>query len=249
MNMLTAYALSFFSGAAIGLLGAGGSILLVPILIYVLGFPVRSAMGASLLIISITAAIAALAHARQGNVEWKLGLQFAALGMVGSYAGGRSAGLVPPGILLSLFSVVVLAVGVYMLLRKEPAKSQAQRIDSFLAKSLASLSIGLLTGLVGVGGGFIVVPALLLLFGLDIKRAMGTSLVIVSVQSASGFAGVASHAAFPIALTTAIVVTNVAGSLVGAKLNNRVSPKNLQKGFAVLLLVLGSWTLYQALSG
>ena len=249
MNLIWALTLSTFSGVIIGSMGAGGSILLVPILIYLLQMPVKTAMGVSLLTIALTSLVASIAHQRQKNVCWQLAIPWATTGMVAAYLGSRLAQYFTSNSLLLIFSLVVI-ISALSLIKKPTVIDQqltAHRANYPLRTILPISSlIGILTGLIGVGGGFLLVPTLVHL-KLPIKLAIGTSLVIISLQSAVGFLGYASHTEFSLSILTTVAVANMAGSLLGIELNRHLSSQQLKTAFVFLILAVGLFTLFSSL--
>jgi uncharacterized membrane protein YfcA len=239
MGLLGAGALVFVAGVLFGLFGAGGSILLVPILIYVLDLPVKSALGTSLLILMLTGSVATLAHARSRNVSWWIGLRWAALGMVAAYAGGRVAEFIPEGVLLTMFSTVVVVASVAMMRRPKLAAAVDPRSIPTTKVVVVGAALGFFTGVMGVGGGFLLVPALVLLCGMDVKLAVGTSLLIIAVNSLGGFLGFAAHESFPWRVTLTVAAFNAVGSLVGERIGKRLPGHRLRPAFGVFLLLVG----------
>ena len=238
--MLLGIAASLLIGVSLGLLGGGGSILTVPLLVYVLGVEPKTAIAMSLLVVGITSASAVVVHARAGRVRWRTAFVFGGGGMSGAFLGARVARQVPPGLLLLLFSTVMVAAAVAMLRRKEapavPGVSAGAPgllpVPRVLAQGAA---VGLLSGLVGAGGGFLIVPALVLV-GLSTQAAVGTSLAVISLQCFAGLLGHLGHVQLPWGLTAAVVGTAVGGSFLGGYFSSRVSPGSLRKGFAVFVL-------------
>lgn len=247
MEILLAGGLAFVAGVAFGVFGAGGSILLVPILVYVLHLPVKMSLGMALLILVFTGGIAALAHARSGNIRWKIGLQWSALGIAGAYVGGRIAEFIHPAALLTMFAVVVVvsAAGMISGRGQDRAAERGQSEPSLVKISVVGLTLGFLTGMIGVGGGFLLVPALVLLCGMDVKRAIGTSLIIISFKSLGGFLGFAHHTQFPILLTITIAAFNAVGSVVGERIGKPLPAGRLRPAFGVFLLVVGAVMVIQ----
>lgn len=250
--LLFAAALSILIGISLGLLGGGGSILTVPILVYALGVEEKSAIAGSLMIVGITSAAAAIQHARAGNVQWRTGLIFSGAGMAGAFAGGRLAAYIPGPALIGLFAVVMLATGAAMW-RKKPVEAAAGEkaleakpkhlpIGKILGEGLV---VGVVTGLVGAGGGFLVVPALALLGGLPMHQAVGTSLVVIALKSFAGFAGYAGHVEVDYQLISIMSVAAVIGSFGGARIGRTVSQEKLRKGFAVFVLLMAVYLLYK----
>jgi uncharacterized membrane protein YfcA len=234
LELITAGLLAFIAGIAFGIFGAGGSILLVPILVYVLGLPVKVSLGMALLILVMTGGIAALAHARSGNINWKVGFQWSALGIGGAYAGGRVAEFIHPVVLLTMFAVVVVVSSVGMIRQRD--KDSLEEVHSdlpFWKIGVIGLVLGFLTGMIGVGGGFLLVPALVLLGNVKIKRAIGTSLLIIAMKSLGGFLGFSAHTEFP--------------SLVGERIGKPLPSHRLRPAFAIFLLVVGAAMVIQNL--
>lgn len=223
-------------GVALGLLGGGGGVLLVPALVYLLGVEVESAVATSLLVIGVTSAVAAVAHGRAGRVRYRVGLLFSATAMAGAFAGGRVAPLIPPAVLLTGFTLVMLATALAMMRprRRGPSKAAPDPRKVLLIGAL----VGAVGGLVGAGGGFLIVPALILFGGLAAPEAIGTSLLAIALLALAGFAGHASHLRLDLRLVAAVTAAAVAGSLAGTRLGARVSPDGLRRGFAWFLLVV-----------
>ncbi len=235
---------ALFVGVLLGMLGGGGSILTVPLLVYVLGVEPRTAIAMSLVVVGITSASGALMHAWAGRVRWRTALVFGAGGMTGAFLGGRINPLIPANTLLLLFAGVMAAAAVAMLRRKEaPASSASTLAPVPVARVLMQgLAVGLLSGLVGAGGGFLIVPALALV-GLPMPVAAATSLVVIALQSAAGFAGHLGQVQLPWALTGAVLMAAMTGSLVGGRLASHVAPATLRRGFAVFVLATATLLL------
>lgn len=237
--MVLALALSVLIGLSLGLLGGGGSILTVPILVYAVGLGPKVAIATSLLVVGVTSAAAAVTHARAGRVRWKHAGLFGAAGMVGAYAAGRVAHLVPATALLIGFSLMMVATAIAMLRgRRVPADAapQSLRVGKVL---LEGTVVGAVTGLVGAGGGFLVVPALVLLGGLPMATAVGTSLVVISMKSFAGFAGYLGHVDIDWALSGMVSAAAVTGSLVGGRLAGKVNQDTLRQAFAWFVVLMG----------
>ncbi|HOB48518.1 MAG TPA: sulfite exporter TauE/SafE family protein [Mycobacterium sp.] len=238
-----AVALAVLVGVSLGLLGGGGSILTVPLLTYVAGVDAQHAIATSLLVVGVTSAVAAVTHARSGRVRWKLAALFGAAAMAGAYTGGRLAHFVPGNILLIGFAVIMIAAAVAMLRgRRDVTDESVGKLPVFKIL-LQGVGVGLISGLVGAGGGFLLVPALALLGGLPMPAAVGTSLVVISMQS---FAGLAGHLATePIDWKLAGMVTAAAvvGSVVGGLLVSRVNAGTLRQAFGWFILVMAAVVL------
>lgn len=240
MHLWFAGALAFAAGTVFGVFGAGGSILLVPILVYVIGVPVKTALGMSLFILMFTGFVAALAHARSMNVRWMIGIRWALVGILGAYAGGRVAEFVPEAVLLTMFAIVVVAAAILMIVRRVPPSSTEPEHMPPLKGILTGLVLGFFTGVIGVGGGFLLVPALVLVCGVNVKHAIGTSLLIISINSLGGFLGFSAHETFPWRLTLTVAVLNGAGSLLGERLGKPLPAHRLRPAFGVFLLIVGA---------
>lgn len=250
--MFTALALALLVGIALGLLGGGGSILTLPILTYVAGMDTKSAIAASLFVVAVTSATGVITHARAGRVRWRTGLLFGAAGMVGAYGGGRVAAYIPGSVLMIAFALMMLATAVAMLRERKPGPALAPasaRRDLPIGKILLEgIVVGVVTGIVGAGGGFLVVPALALLGGLSMEVAIGTSLVVISMKSFAGFYGHLQHVErLDWTLTLGVTAVAVAGSFVGAAVAGRVPPQMLRKGFGAFVLLMAAFVLSREL--
>lgn len=236
-------ALSALIGVTLGLLGGGGSILAVPTLVYVAHLSTKDGIATSLLVVGVTSAIAMLTHARHGRIAWRTGAVFGAASMAGAYVGGRVAHFVPASWLLGGFTLMMVVTAVAMMRpRQKTIDSETCNPTGGVARSIAiGVGIGLLTGVVGAGGGFVIVPALTLLHGLPIRTAVGTSLLVITMNSAAGFLGAMAHATIPWGLAAAVTVAAVAGSLLGAAVASRTKPESLRKGFAWFVLAMAAF--------
>lgn len=231
--------LALLIGVTLGLLGGGGSILTLPILTYVAGVAPKSAIASSLFVVAVTSAVGVVAHARAGRVRWRTGLLFGAAGMLGAFAGGRIAGHLPArGLMLGFATMMVVAA--LAMLRGRRA-SAATTVELAVGKVvLIGATVGLIVGTVGAGGGFIVVPALVLLGGLAMESAVGTSLLVIAMQSFAGFFGHLGHTAIAWPLTLAVTAMAVVGSFVGGNLAGRVPPAQLRRAFGVFVLLMAA---------
>jgi uncharacterized protein len=239
MELLLAFALALVVGIALGLLGGGGSILTVPLLVYVLGVEAKSAIATSLLVVGVTASAALILHARAKRVQWRTGLLFGAAGMTGAYFAGRVAEAIPGTILLVAFGVMMLVTAVAMMRGSGvPPTAKAPPRMSVVKILLEGFAVGCVTGLVGAGGGFLVVPALVLLGGVSMHVAVGTSLVVVAMKSFAGLAGYLGHATIDWTLAAVITAAAVLGSLLGSAWAARLPQRVLRRGFALFVLVM-----------
>lgn len=233
--------LSALIGFSLGLIGGGGSIITVPVLVYVLGVEAHEAVGMSLAVVGATSLVGALLHRRRGNLQMKTGLIFGAAGVVGAFVGSPLTRLLSPSALLLTFALLMLAIAVLMLRRKTAGDAQIEtgKKQPSLWKSLAAgFAVGVLTGFLGVGGGFLIVPALVMFGGLSIKDAIGTSLFVIFLNCVAGLIGHASQNGFDWNLTAQVTALATAGTIFGTLLSHRLAAAKLQKGFAVFVLIV-----------
>ncbi len=239
--MILTLALSVLIGLSLGLLGGGGSILTVPILVYAAGLDPKDGIATSLLVVGATSVSAMLFHARSGRVAWRVGSLFGVASMIGAYGGGRLAHVLPAKLLLAGFTLMMFVTALAMMRRRRDGRAAevtALRGAAFARAAAIGVAIGLLTGIIGAGGGFVIVPALVLLSGLPMRTAVGTSLLVIAMNSFAGFAGTLSHATIHWSLALAVTAASVVGSLVGAALAGRVKPESLRSGFAWFVLAM-----------
>jgi len=236
-------------GLSLGLLGSGGSILTVPVLVYLIGQPEKLAIAGSLAIVGAIAAFGSLPYIRSGLVNWRAVALFGFPGMVGTYLGAWLALYVSGAFQLTLFALVMLSAS-YLMLR--PIDFETPSAPRPMWKiTLDGLIVGVVTGLVGVGGGFLVVPALVLLGGLAMRKAVATSLVIIAMKSFSGFYKYldvldAEHLELDIDVIILVTLLGIAGSFAGNLLANRIPQTQLKRLFGVFLIIMGSFILLQA---
>ena len=245
MLIAAVVALAAVVGLTLGLLGGGGSILMVPLLTYVAGMPTAEAITASLVVVGATSAVSAVGHARAGRVRWRTGLLFGAAGMTGALAGGLIGGHLPGQLLMAAFAMLMVITALAMLRGRRSTATTGDATPSPGRVLLVGAGVGLVTGLLGAGGGFLIVPALTLLAGLPITAAVGTSLLVIAMNSAAGLAGHLTAVPVDWALTGAITAAAVLGSLAGARLLTRVSAEKLRRGFGWFVLIMGAFVLVQ----
>lgn len=246
------FVLAAFMGISLGLLGGGGSILAVPILTYAAGFGAKEAIASSLAVVGLTSLFAALGHWRLGKVNVRVALIFGAVAMASTYLGARLAVFFSGGAQLALFAVVMIVAAYFMFREHGTDLAEDAPEGRFSGKRLSyglivaeGLAVGVLTGLVGVGGGFLIVPALVVLGGLPMKEAVGTSLLVISMKSAAGFAGYIGQVEVQWGYLALFTAAAVAGSLGGTHLVRYVPQGALKKAFALFLVVMGVFILYQ----
>lgn len=222
-------------GVLLGALGSGGSVVIFPVLVYIAVVTPQSAVPMSLAVVGTTSAAAAFLHAQRGNFHVKAALLFGASGIVGAYFGSTGTRLVSGQVLMLVFSLLLLIIGVSMLRR---VRSRTAHVCRPLRCLVLGVIVGALTGFIGIGGGFLIVPALVLLAGLDIKTAIGTSLAVIAFNSAAGLAGQLRYAEVDWAFTVALTAAALAGMLPGVKLTGRIPETAVRQAFASLLIVL-----------
>jgi uncharacterized protein len=232
-----AFVLAALIGLSLGLLGSGGSIITLPVLVYVAGIPAHPAVGMSLVIVGGTSTFGALLNLRQGAFDLRAGTFFALSGMAGAFGGAKFTHLVSAPVLLLLFGVLMLAMGTRMLQSGESTtQSQFCKPLRCLATGLA---VGALTGFLGVGGGFLILPALVLFAGLEMKPAIGTSLAVIAVNCFGGLIGQLHYIDFNWPLTLLFLAAAVVGMFAGTALAKWLSAAVLRTGFAWCVLLLG----------
>jgi uncharacterized membrane protein YfcA len=241
-------ALAVAIGVSLGLLGGGGSILAVPLLVYVAGLPATEAIAISLLVVGVTSGVGLIPHARAGRIRWRSGLLFGAAGMAGAYAGGRLAAVIPATMLLTGFALMMFGTAVVMIRGRRDAPDRPVPPERSAAQVAPyGAAVGLVAGLVGAGGGFLVVPALVLLGGLAMPTAVGTSLLVIALQSLAGFAGHLATTTVHWGLTAAVTAAAVGGGLLGARLVDRIQPDRLRRWFGWLVVAMATLVLGQQL--
>ena len=238
-------ALAATIGVVLGLLGGGGSILTVPVLVYVLGYGAKPAIAMSLPVVGVTSLIGAGLHWRLGNVRVGTALLFGVLAMAGSFAGAKLGLLLSSRVQMLLLAIVMIAAAVSMLRGRPGGDDDAapSRTRLVLIKPVA-LGVGVLTGVVGIGGGFLVVPALVLLANVPMREAIGTSLLVIAMNAVSGFAGYLGAVEIDWSFLGGFTAAAVGGALVGTGLTSKVPQATLKRAFAIFLVALGTFVFY-----
>ncbi len=238
-------------GLSLGLLGSGGSILTVPLLVYLLGQPEKVAIAGSLLVVGSIALVGAIPWSLRGEVDWRSVFWFGLPGMLGTVLGAHVSRWIPGAVQLLLFAIVML-VAAWRMSRPAPAAKTAAAARSRGWIVADGAGVGVLTGVVGVGGGFMIVPALVLLGGLVMHRAIGTSLWIIALNAYSGFfkhLWVLQDAGLSLDWMILGLITAIGalGSLLGQRIGSRLPQSILRRGFAVLLILMGIFIIGQEL--
>jgi uncharacterized membrane protein YfcA len=256
--LLAALGLGAAIGLVLGALGGGGSVLTVPALVFVLGVTAQAATTASLVIVGITALVATFGHARSGHVRWRSGLLLAAAGVPASLGGTALNRLVSENVLLLAFAVLMLVAAVGMLIQppKHPADSDGQapsRRDGsrrlWPRLMVAGLLIGALTGFFGVGGGFVIVPVLVVALSFPIASAVGTSLVVIALNAAVALAARIGQAELDWGVIVPFTAAAVLASLVGTRVADRLPANTLTRAFAGLLMFVAVYVAVRAVLG
>jgi uncharacterized protein len=239
--------LGFAIGLILGFLGGGGSILTVPALVYIVGQSPQAAVTASLVIVGANASMGALFHRRQGTLNWQVALAFGGIGMVTAYWAAGLSKLISPTLLMILFALLMVVVALYMILSKTP-QAKEETTHGWAVTLASGAVVGLLTGFLGVGGGFLIVPALVMLVGLPIRQAVGTSLIIIAMNSLAGLLGHLSGATFDMVVIGIFVVTGFVGAFAGSRLGRILKPEHLRTSFALFVMLLGALLLVDNVS-
>jgi uncharacterized membrane protein YfcA len=267
VTILLAVVAGALIGLSLGALGGGGSILAVPVLVYLLGQSPAQATTGSLVVVGVTSLIGAITAQRSGNVLLARGAIFGLVGLGGAAIGAKASSLVSQPVLLAAFAALMLVVGVLMAVRQ----IRHRRFGAHLARPklddplisfrdgfhcdcpralkvlITATVVGLLTGFLGVGGGFLVVPALVLALGLPMEYAAGTSLVVITMTSAAALAVRAGVGATPDwGVVAALTGASAVGGFVGARLADRTDTARLSAAFTVLVLLVAGYTAFRA---
>ncbi len=243
-----AIGLSLLIGVLMGLLGGGGSVLLVPVLLYVLRLDPKSALATSQLVMVGTSVVAMSVHARAGHVVPGIGGLFGLLAMLGAYLGGRIAAYVPSRLLLLGFITLMLLSAFQMLRTRNSSESKPAASPGIAWRAVAiGFPTGLVAGLLGAGGGFLIVPALALFGGLPMPQAVGTSLLVIAMQSVAGASGYLRHASVDLHLVAWLSLAMAGSSILGGLLAGRLPAQLLRRIFAGLLLLVASFMLVRSL--
>ncbi|MEA5573525.1 sulfite exporter TauE/SafE family protein [Calothrix sp. UHCC 0171] len=256
MTWIIGHLLAACIGITLGLIGGGGSVLALPILVYVMGIPPKSAIAMTLVIVGTVSLLGVIPHWRAKNVNFKTALIFGSATMVGAFVGAKIATLpiVTETFQMMLFAIMMLVAAVFMIRRSSKPVAADDTLAFYpppvckycwLWLMTEGLAVGVLTGLVGVGGGFAIVPALVLLGNVPMKQAIGTSLLIIVFNSVAGFLGYLGHVSLNWNLMFSFIVAASIGTIFGAYLAEFVPASRLQKSFGYFLLAVAALVLVQ----
>jgi hypothetical protein len=252
------------TGLLLGILGSGGSIITLPALMYLLDVAPKPAIAMSLGIVGVTASIATIQHWRKGNVNLPVALVFSIFGAGGTFAGAKIGIIMPELLQLGMFAAIMY-MAAYRMLKPKPiaaedsvpgiggggvAVLEAPLVSARLGHiAMHGIVVGVLTGMVGVGGGFLIVPALVLLSGLSMKEAVGTSLAIVTAKSFAGLAGYAGAVEIDYALMGGFTAVAVVSGIVGGAISAHIPAALLKKSFAVFLILVATYIVLKEFGG
>ena len=234
--------LGFGIGLSLGLLGGGGSILTVPALVYIVGQTPQAAVTASLMIVGINSLMGAFMHRAQGTLNWRVALLFGGVGMSAAYLSAGWSKFLPPTILMLLFALLMIVVGLFLILKPQPKDGDTIG-RGWLVTIASGLGVGILTGFLGVGGGFLIVPALVMFVGLPMRQAVGTSLVVIAMNSLAGFLGHLGGPVIDLQVVGLFVAAGLAGATAGARLTRIIHPNQLRRAFAFFVIGLAVFLL------
>lgn len=240
--------LSALIGISLGLIGGGGSIIIIPVLVYVLGVEAHNAVDMSLTIVGVTSMIGAALHSQRGAIKLKTGALFSATGTLSAYFSSRLTYLVSTATLFLVIATLMIFIAVMMLIKRKSNQDlpiqQANSQNKFKAL-LAGFIVGMLTGFLGIGGGFLVMPALVLFCGISMKDAVGTALLIVAIDCCAGLFGHLCYGGFDLRVTMLVTMVAIDGTLIGATLSHRISAAGLKKWFATLVMIVAIFLMVE----
>lgn len=234
-------------GFVLGLLGGGGSILSVPIFAYIMHWPTKQAIASSLLVVGTMSLYAAVFYARRGLGSIKIILNFGLSSMMGAYGGAWLARYIDAQYQMILFATVMLSAAIFMLRKGSQTEATELQLEpkTMIFLSIVGLGVGLLTGIVGVGGGFLIVPTLILIAKVPVRHAVACSLWIMALNALSGFAAYAQVLTLPYGELTLFIGMGILGTSMGARFAANVSPTQIRRIFAYFLFLIAFWILYQ----
>lgn len=233
-------ALAVIVGIALGLFGGGGSTLTVPLLAFVAGLDARHAITTALLVVGVTSAVGAVAHARAGRVQWRAAVLLGPTGMAGAYIGGRLAQYVPGRISMVAFAAIMIVSAIALLGDRRNTAALTTPHLPIVTTALLGAAVGVVSGLTGAGGGILLVAALALLGGVTMPVAVGTSLVVIATHCVAALAGRLNGEHIDWRLAVMVSIATVIGSLIGGRLTAIIHPHRLRKAFGMLVVLMAS---------
>ncbi|QFY41782.1 sulfite exporter TauE/SafE family protein [Candidatus Methylospira mobilis] len=246
--------LSLGIGFLLGLLGGGGSILTVPMLVYLFDVPPKSAVLTSFTVVGVSSMVAVIKYATRKRVCWKNGLFFGLSGMCGSFLGGKVGAVLPDRVLMTLFGVLALATGIVMLVKGGTARNGTEENlpcpprTAYARVLFDGFWVGVITGMVGVGAGFLIVPVLTMLVGLPMPAAIGTSLMVLTMNALAGFAGHFAPENLNLELMLTVSAATLIGSGLGAQFSAHVGGAMLRRLFGVFIVGVSGYILYRTVN-
>lgn len=238
--------LAILVGLSLGLLGGGGSVLTVPILVYSAQLPAKEAIGMSLAIVGITTIIGSISHYKNKNINIKLALIFSSFAIPGTFLGTYLGTLISGDMQLLIFAIVMILAASFMFKGRKEIEDKDNQVNYPLTV-LSSFFVGTMTGLIGVGGGFLIVPALMFFTKTDMRRSVGTSLVIISINSFFGFISYMQIIQIKWDILIQFVIASIIGILIGSALVHKIPQAKLKKAFAVFLIIMGAIGIFKHL--
>ena len=231
-----------FAGLSLGLIGGGGSILIVPILVYSFKFDSKLSVALSLATVGCASIVGVIRHTRQKNINFKIAIIFILLAAPGTLFGTYISQFISNTSQMSFFAIVMGTAAIFMLRKKNENVSSEVRVK-IPAIAFSSFFVGILTGLIGVGGGFLIVPALMAFTGMKIKNAIGTSILIISINSLIGFSSYINQITIPWLFLGQVILAMVVGILIGLSLSEKIPQSILKRIFAIFLLVMAIYII------
>lgn len=244
METLILLFLALLVGLSLGLLGGGGSVLTVPILVYSAQLEAKEAIGMSLAIVGVTTIIGSISHYKNNNINIKLAIIFSLFAIPGTFLGSYLGTLISGDMQLLIFAIVMVFAASFMLKDRKEIENQDTKINYPLTV-LSSFFVGTMTGLIGVGGGFLIVPALMFFTKTDMRKSVGTSLIIISINSFFGFISYMQIIQIKWDILMQFVVASIIGILIGSSLVHKIPQAKLKKGFAIFLILMGAFGIYK----
>ncbi len=241
--MIVALILALAIGFSLALLGSGGSIITLPVLVYAAGIPVGTAVAMSLAIVGATSLAGGFLQHLRGLVNWPAAAIFGSTGVVGALAGAQLTPLVSPAVLMLIFAAIMLVVAVRMLRGAQASQLETEPDCHPVRCGASGLGVGVLTGFLGVGGGFLIVPAMVVFGRLPIKTAAGTSLIVIAANSLGGLIGQLRHGAFDLRVAGLFLFAALIGMIMGLAFSRQISGAHLSRAFGWFVLAVAGFVI------